>query len=61
MVNLEVPHFSTAAPLSATRRTFQAPFTPLFDGRTSAQYHARLTELEAQAKKEKRGAWRFVK
>jgi hypothetical protein len=29
MVNLEVPHFSTAAPLSATRRTFQPPFTPL--------------------------------
>jgi hypothetical protein len=27
MVNLEVPHFSTAAPLSATRRTFQPPFT----------------------------------
>ena len=26
-VNLEVPHFSTAAPLSATRRTFQPPFT----------------------------------
>jgi hypothetical protein len=24
---LEVPHFSTAAPLSATRRTFQPPFT----------------------------------
>jgi len=33
----------------------------LFDGRTSAQYRARLAELEAQAKKEKRGAWRFVK
>ena len=29
MVNLEVPHFSTAAPLSATRRTFQPPFTPV--------------------------------
>jgi len=27
MVNLEVPHFSTAAPLGATRRTFQPPFT----------------------------------
>ncbi len=27
MVNLEGPHFSTAAPLSATRRTFQPPFT----------------------------------
>jgi endonuclease YncB( thermonuclease family) len=35
--------------------------TPLFDGRTSAQYRARLTELEAVAKREKRGAWRFVK
>ena len=27
MVNLEVPHFSTAAPLGATGRTFQPPFT----------------------------------
>ena len=35
--------------------------TPLFDGRTSAQYRARLAELEAAAKKAKRGAWRFVK
>jgi TPR repeat protein len=35
--------------------------TPLFDGRTSAQYRERLAELEAQAKREKRGAWRFVK
>ena len=35
--------------------------TPLSDGRTSAQYRERLAELEAQAKKEKRGAWRFVK
>ena len=35
--------------------------TPLFDGRTSAQYRARLAELEATAKKAKRGAWRFVK
>ena len=35
--------------------------TPLFDGRTSAQYLARLAELEAAAKKAKRGAWRFVK
>ena len=35
--------------------------TPLFDGRTSAQYRARLAELETQAKKAKRGAWRFVK
>ena len=34
--------------------------TPLFDGRTSAQYRARLAELEAQAKKAKRGAWQFV-
>ena len=35
--------------------------TPLSDGRTSAQYRERLAELEEQAKKEKRGAWRFVK
>jgi endonuclease YncB( thermonuclease family) len=35
--------------------------TPLFDGRTSAQYRERLAELEAAAKKAKRGAWRFVK
>ncbi len=35
--------------------------TPLFDGRTSAQYRERLAELEAQAKREKKGAWRFVK
>jgi len=28
MVKLEVPHFSTAAPQGATRRTFQPPFTP---------------------------------
>ena len=27
MVNLEVPHFSTAAPLGATPCTFQPPFT----------------------------------
>ena len=27
MVNSEVPHFSTAAPLGATRRTFHPPFT----------------------------------
>jgi endonuclease YncB( thermonuclease family) len=33
----------------------------LFDGRTSAQYRARLAELETQAKKARRGAWRFVK
>lgn len=35
--------------------------TPLPDGRTSAQYRERLAELEAQAKKTRRGAWRFVK
>jgi endonuclease YncB( thermonuclease family) len=35
--------------------------TTLFDSRTSAQYLARLAELEAQAKKEKRGAWRLGK
>ena len=29
MVNSEVPHFSTAAPLGATRRTFHPPFTGL--------------------------------
>jgi hypothetical protein len=27
MVNLAVPHFSTAAPQGATRRTFHPPFT----------------------------------
>jgi endonuclease YncB( thermonuclease family) len=31
--------------------------TALFDGRDSLQYRARLAELEAQAKREKRGAW----
>jgi endonuclease YncB( thermonuclease family) len=35
--------------------------TPLFDGRTSAQYRARLGELEAKAKMAKLGAWRFVR
>ena len=35
--------------------------TPLPDGKTSAQYLARLAELEAQAKKARLGAWRFVK
>ena len=35
--------------------------TPLPDGKTSAQYRARLAELETAAKKAKRGAWRFVK
>jgi len=35
--------------------------TPPFDGRTSAQYRARLAELEAQAKREKKGGWRSVK
>ena len=31
--------------------------TVLWDNRTSAQYLARLAELEAEAKKEKRGGW----
>ena len=35
--------------------------TTLYDGRDSRKYLARLAELEAQAKKAKRGAWRFVK
>lgn len=35
--------------------------TTLPDGRDSRKYLARLAELEAQAKKAKRGAWRFVK
>jgi hypothetical protein len=38
MVNLEVPHFSTAAPLSATRRTFQPPFTGESWGHDSGQH-----------------------
>ena len=37
MVNLEVPHFSTAAPLSATRRTFQPPFTGFEGGEKMAE------------------------
>ena len=35
--------------------------TALFDGRDSRAYLARLAELEATAKREKRGAWRFAK
>ena len=35
--------------------------TTLYDGRDSRKYLARLAEVEAQAKREKRGAWRFVK
>ena len=34
--------------------------TTLYDGRDSRKYLARLAELEAQAKREKRGAWRFT-
>ncbi len=34
--------------------------TTLPDGRDSRAYVARLTELEAQAKRERKGAWRFV-
>ena len=33
--------------------------TALFDGRDSKKYVARLAELEAKAKAEKRGGWRF--
>jgi endonuclease YncB( thermonuclease family) len=33
--------------------------TPLFDGRDSRKYLARLAELEAQAKAARKGAWRF--
>ena len=35
--------------------------TALFDGRDSRQYLARLAELEARAKGERKGAWRFEK
>jgi endonuclease YncB( thermonuclease family) len=35
--------------------------TPLPDGRDSRTYLARLTELEASAKRERKGAWRFAK
>jgi endonuclease YncB( thermonuclease family) len=35
--------------------------TTLYDGKDSRKYLARLAELEAQAKRAKRGAWRFVK
>ena len=38
MVNLEVPHFSTAAPLGATRRTVQPPFTAVFGLVSPATY-----------------------
>ena len=34
--------------------------TALFDGRDSRQYLARLAELEAAAKRERKGAWRFA-
>ena len=34
--------------------------TALFDGRDSKKYVARLAELEAKAKAEKRGGWRFT-
>ena len=34
--------------------------TALFDGRDSKKYVARLAELEAKAKAEKRGGWRFM-
>ncbi len=35
--------------------------TDLWDGRKSKQYNDRLAELEAEAKKAKRGGWRFEK
>ena len=35
--------------------------TPLYDGRDSRAYLAKLAELEAKAKLFKRGAWRFAK
>ena len=35
--------------------------TALFDGRDSRAYLARLAELEATAKLERKGAWRFEK
>ena len=35
--------------------------TPLYDGRDSRKYLAKLAELEAKAKLLKRGAWRFAK
>ena len=35
--------------------------TPLPDGRDSGKYRERLAELEVRAKREKRGAWRFLK
>ena len=35
--------------------------TALYDGRDSRKYLARLTQLEARAKREKKGAWRFTK
>jgi hypothetical protein len=33
----------------------------MFDGRDSRKYLARLAELEATAKREHKGAWRFVR
>ena len=35
--------------------------TPLYDGRDSQKYLAKLAELETRAKLFKRGAWRFAK
>jgi len=35
--------------------------TPLFDGRDSRKYLARLAELQTTVKRERKGAWRFVK
>ena len=42
-------------------RIFGTHTAALPDGRTSKQYLARLAELEAVAKREIKGAWRFVK
>ena len=35
--------------------------TPLYDGRDSRTYLARLAELETTAKRERNGAWRFAR
>jgi endonuclease YncB( thermonuclease family) len=35
--------------------------TPLPDGRDSRKYLARLAEIEARAKRDRKGAWRFTK
>ena len=35
--------------------------TSLFDGGDSRAYLAQLAELEAEAKREQKGAWRFAK